>query len=68
MSRLEYKWIIYGTNITRKSLTPLLKNEINAALINFETSSTRLSIIQVSNEFFQNQNSYFKMLVMLQIV
>lgn len=51
MNRLEYKWIIYSETITKQALAPLLNDDINVVLINFQTSFSQLTIIRVSKSY-----------------
>ncbi|CAD5116620.1 DgyrCDS5493 [Dimorphilus gyrociliatus] len=46
MSRLEYKWIIHGDDITIESITPLLRDEINVAVLTVNTGLSDFSLIK----------------------
>lgn len=64
MSRLEYKWIFHGENVTKQSITPLLKDEINVVLIDTRNDSTEiLKIIKV--KFLSKKKNYLNKLIFL---
>lgn len=47
MNRLEYKWIIYGENITKSTLKPALAGNFNVALISLQKNSNKFRLTKV---------------------